>query len=119
LHLVSIRTSIDTGSEASEADVLMVINLALQDGFEGDEVALRVDGSEAYRGEGVTTRTQISHAAAMQLEVPDHLFALEVDVPTRGVRETFHIDPHAHPNVTVSLRDGRLVAGFPERIGFV
>ena len=97
----------------------MLIHLALQDGFEDDEIVLRVDGSEAYRGEGITTRTQISHAADMQLEVPDRPFILEAEVPTRGVREAFDIDPRAHPNVTVSLRDGQLVAGFPERIGFV
>ena len=96
----------------------MLIHLALQDGFDGDDVVLRVDGAELYRGEDVTTRTQISHAADMQLEVPDHPFALEVDVPTRGVRETVQVDPHAHPNVTVSLRDSELVAGFPERIGY-
>jgi hypothetical protein len=96
----------------------MLIHLALQDGFDGDDVVLRVDGSEAYRGEDVTTRTQISHAADMQLEVPDRPFALEIDVPTRDVRETVQVDPHANPNVTVSLRDGQLVAGFPERIGF-
>ena len=55
----------------------------------------------------------------MQLEVPDRPFVLGVDVTTREVRETFDIDPHAQPNVSVSLRDGRLVAGFPEQIGFV
>ena len=97
----------------------MQINVALQDGFDGDDVVMRVDGVEAYHGEQLTTRTQISHAADMQLEVPDRPFVLGVDVPTREVRETFDIDPHAHPNVSVSLRDGRLVAGFPEQIGFV
>ena len=97
----------------------MLIHLALQDGFDGDEVAIRVDGEEAYRGEGVTTRTQISHAADMQLEVPDHQFTLEVDVPSRDVQESVQVDPHANPNVTVSLRDGYLVMGFPEQIGFV
>ena len=97
----------------------MLIHLALQDGFDGDEVAISVDEREAYRAEGVTTRTQISHAADMQLEVPDRPFVLGVDVTTREVRETFDIDPHAHPNVSVSLREGRLVARFPEQIGFV
>jgi hypothetical protein len=97
----------------------MLIHLALQDGFDGDEVAIRVDGEEAYHGEGITTRTQISHAADMELEVPDHPFTLEVDVPSRDVRDTVQVDPHANPNVTVSLRDGRLVTGFPEQIGFV
>ena len=97
----------------------MLIHLALQDGFDGDKVAISVDEREAYRAEGVTTRTQISHAADMQLEVPDRPFVLGVDVTTREVRETFDIDPHAHPNVSVSLREGRLVARFPEQIGFV
>lgn len=97
----------------------MLINVALQDGFDGDTVLLRVDGAEAYRGEQVTTRTQISHAADTQLEVPDGPFTLEVDVPTRGLDETFRFDPQTHPNVALSLLDGRLVAAYPERLGFV
>jgi hypothetical protein len=96
----------------------MQINVALQDGFDGDTVFIRVDGAEAYRGEQVTTRTQISHAADMQIDVPDGPFTLEVDVPTRGVRETFQLDRHAHPNVALSLLDGELVAVYPERLGF-
>lgn len=96
----------------------MLINVALQDGFDGDTVMIRVDGAEAYRGEHVTTRTQISHAADMQLEVPDGPFTLEVDVPTQGIHENVRLDPHAHPNVALSLLEGRLVAAYPERLGF-
>jgi hypothetical protein len=96
----------------------MVINIAFTDGFEGDEVSIRVGGAEAYRGEQVTTRTQISHAADTQLEVPDGPFTLDVEVPTRGVRETFELDPRKQPNVAISLLDGRLVATYPERLGF-
>lgn len=97
----------------------MQINVALQDGFDGDEVVLRVDGAEAYRAEQVTTRTQISHAADTQLEVPDGPFTLEIDVPTQDVRETLQLDPEAHPNVALSLFDGRLVAAYPEQLGFL
>lgn len=97
----------------------MLINVALQDGFDDDTVVIRVDAAEAYHGEGVTTRTQISHAADMQLDVPDGPFTLEVDVPTRGLRETFTLDPDTHPNVALSLLDERLVAAYPERLGFV
>jgi hypothetical protein len=96
----------------------MQINLALQDGFDGDTVAILVDGVESYRGVDVTTRTQISHAADAQLEVPDRPFTLEIDVPTRGVRESLQVDPSAHPNVALSLLDGRLVAAYPEHLGF-
>jgi hypothetical protein len=96
----------------------MLINLALQDGFESDEVLVLVDGTEAYHAEDVTTRTQISHAADTQLEVPDRPFTLVVDVPTRGVQETFQIDPGNRPNVALSLRDGGLVAAYPEQLGY-
>ena len=95
----------------------MLINVALQDGFDGDTVVLRVDGATVYSGEQITTRTQISHAADMQLEVPDAPFTLEVEVPTRGVKETLELDPHTQPNVGLSLLDGRIVPGFPEHLG--
>ena len=96
----------------------MQINVALQDGFDSDDVVIRIDGTEAYRGEQLTTRTQISHAGDTQLEVPDAPFTLEVDVPTRGIHETFQLDPQTHPNVALSLLDEQLVAAFPERLGF-
>jgi hypothetical protein len=91
----------------------------MQDGFEGDTVVLRVDGSEAYRGEDLTTRSQISLAADTEIAVPEGTFSLEVDVPTRGVRETFELDAETHPNVSLSLREGRLVAHYPEFLGYV
>lgn len=97
----------------------MQINVALQDGFDSDEVLIRVDGAEAYRGEQVTTRTQISHAADFQLDVPDEPFTLEVEIPTRDARETFELDPNTHTNVALSLLDGQIVATYPERIGFL
>jgi hypothetical protein len=95
----------------------MVIHIALEDGFDGDTVAIRVDGVEAYRGEGVTTRTQISHAASAELEVPDGTARLEIDVPTRGAREIVDLDPST-ANVAVSLRDGRIEVAFREQLGF-
>lgn len=97
----------------------MLINVALQDGFDGDTVVIRVDGAEAYRRDQLTTRTQISRADDMQLDVPDGPFELEVLVPTQGVEKRLQIDPHTHPNVSLSLLDGQLVERYPERLGFV
>ena len=95
----------------------MLIHLALQDGFDGDEVAVSVDDREAYRAEGVTTRTQISHAADMQLEVPDRPFVLGVDVTTREVRETFDIDHTLTRTSRFPCAKGGLSRGFPSRSG--
>jgi hypothetical protein len=96
----------------------MLIHLALEDGFDGDTVVLRIGDAEVYRGERVTTRTQISRAAEVQLDAPDGAFALEVEVPTQRVHANVLVDPHSQTNVALSLRDGRLVATFPERLGF-
>lgn len=95
----------------------MLFNVALKDGFDGDTVVVSIDGVTAYRGEHVTTRTQISHAADMQLEVPDGPFTLEVEVPTQGVSQALPLDPSAHPNVALSLLDGRIVPAYPEHLG--
>jgi hypothetical protein len=116
---VSIRTRVEKTEPAGSRARQMLINVALQDGFDRDTVVIRVDGSEAYRGEQVTTRTQISHADDMQLEVPERPFALEVEVPDQGVRESLELDPRVQPNVALSLRDGQIVAKYPERLGFM
>jgi hypothetical protein len=96
----------------------MLIHLALEDGFDGDTVVVRVDGEEAYRGEGLTTRTQISHAASAELDVPADGATVEVEVETRGVRETIELDPRTQAHVAVSLREGALDVAFPEQLGF-
>lgn len=95
----------------------MLIHVALEDGFDDDTVVLRVDGEEAFRRDGVTTRTQISRAADAELDVPERGATLEVDVATRGVRETIELDPAVRPVVAVSLRDGGLAFTYPEHAG--
>jgi hypothetical protein len=95
----------------------MLLNVAFKDGFDGDTVVVRIDGVTAFRREHVTTRTQISHAGDTQLEVPNGPFTLEVEVPTQGVTETLPLDPHTHPNVALSLLDGRIVPAYPEHLG--
>ena len=95
----------------------MLIHVALEDGFDDDTVVLRVDGQECYRGDGITTRTQISRAADTQLEVPEGGAALEVDVPTRGVRETVQLAAPLPPVVALSLRDGVVQVAYPEHSG--
>jgi hypothetical protein len=95
----------------------MLIHVALEDGFDDDTVVLRVDGAEAYREAGVTTRTQISRAADTELEVRDAGAVLEVDVPTRDVRETVELRPPLPPVVALSLRDGSVLVAYPEHAG--
>jgi hypothetical protein len=95
----------------------MLIQVALEDGFDDDTVVLRVGGDEAYRGEGVTTRTQISRAADTEVDVPDFGAVLEVEVPTRGLREAIELRPPLPPVVALSLRDDAVLVAYPEHGG--
>src|SRR4029450_12966159 len=46
----------------------MQMQVAFSDGFADDTAVIRVDGAEAWRADGLTTRTQISHAGSAQVE---------------------------------------------------
>lgn len=93
----------------------MTVRIALEDGFYGDTVVMSVAGGGSYSADDVTTRTQISLAASTELDAPDDAEALEVEIPTKGIRE--RVELGGHENVALSIRDGRLQVRFPERLG--
>lgn len=61
----------------------MLLHVAFQEGFAGQSVALRVDGAEAYRKAGVTTRVQIGLADTVEVDVEPGTVQLEVSVGDR------------------------------------
>ena len=91
----------------------MQIQVAFSDGFADDTAVIRVDGAEAWRGDGLTTRTQISHAGSAEVEAGDDA-RVEVEVQTQGL--TAEID--RRPYVVVAVADGGLQISYPEVFGF-
>jgi hypothetical protein len=81
---------------------MQILHVVLEDGFEGDTVVIRADGRELFREDEVTTRTQISHAGDAEVEVPEGLVTLEVEVPTQGVSDRVEVD--AAGNLIISVR---------------
>lgn len=82
------------------------LRIDLRDGFSGDAVAIRLDGREVYRREGLTTDLRISRADGLEVEAPEGGAALEVE--TRGGAARLQLDPAATPHVAVDLDpDGR------------
>jgi hypothetical protein len=76
------------------------LHIALQDGFAGDEVAIRVDGREVYRKPGVRTDLRISRADAVDVDAGPNA---KVEVEARGRTAAIHVDPKATPHLAVSL----------------
>ena len=77
------------------------LHIALNDGFAGDQVAVRVDGREVYRKAGVKTDLRISRADAVDTEAADG--GADVEIEARGKVSRVRIDPKATPYLGVDL----------------
>lgn len=60
------------------------LHIALQEGFSGDEVALRINGREIFHKTGVRTRTQIGFADSAEIEAPPGAVEVEIALPARN-----------------------------------
>lgn len=97
-----------------------MLQIALQDGFENDTVVIRVDGSEVFRRDGVTTRTQLSLAESIEVEPEQATARVEVRLPDRDAGETVEVDLEAcnflgisiAPDGSFSFRKLKDVPGF-------
>ena len=76
-----------------------------------------MDDEEVYRADGVTTRTQVSLADSLKVDVPTRRVRLHVEVPSQGVGKTVEVDVSEQPFVGLSLRDGDIEVRFPEQLG--
>jgi len=79
------------------------LQIALNDGFAGDAVAVVVDGREVYNKAGVKTDLRISRADAVEVEAPDS--GATVEIRARGGSATIQVDASRTPYVTVDLDD--------------
>lgn len=85
---------------------MATLHIALQDGFAGDPVAIRLDGREVYRKADVRTDLRISRADGVDVEVPAAGATIEVEA--RGRTTTAQVLPTRTPYLAVNLEaDGR------------
>jgi hypothetical protein len=111
------RITVHGAFQSGRGANLGVLNIALEDGFEGDTVEVTVDGKRVFRSDAVTTRTQISLAGSFAVDVPDRPVSVDIDVPTRGVARTIEVDATKQPNLALSLRSGAIEDSYPEILG--
>lgn len=81
-----------------------LLHTALQEGFSGDEVTLRLDGREIFHQAGVKTRTQIGLAATHELQVSPGDIVLEVSLPHRNLdtRIPLHVTHDTYVGVSIT-----------------
>lgn len=86
-----------------------VVSVALQDGFEGDHVIVRINGEAVLDAPNVRTDQRIGLASAVDVAVGEDASELVVEVPDRGLHAIRQIDDEAPPFLGVSLLNGQLV----------
>ncbi len=83
------------------------LHVALEEGFDGEEVVVLVDGREAFSGAAVRTRLQIGLAKSFDVEVAAGGHTVECRLTTRGRAVAHHVEVAGATWVGVSLaRDG-------------
>ena len=73
----------------SEQSSSVLLHVALQNGFLGDEVVVRLNGREVFRKKGVKTETQIGLGDLFQIDVTKGAVALETCLLDQGISDVF------------------------------
>jgi len=84
------------------------LHIALQEGFEGDDVVLLVAGQRMSRPR-VTTKNQIGYADGVDVEVPPGEVRIDVELTQRKIRGSYTLKVDGPVYLAVSVdREGKL-----------
>lgn len=97
----------------------VVIHIALQEGFEGEIVVIRVNGNEVFHKPNVKTRLQIGIADFIEVGIQKGSVNVEVALPLRNLSKSIVLQVSTPIYVGVSVtRDDRIVYTEPRREPF-
>ena len=99
---------------------MATLNIALQEGFSGQPVVVRVDGEERFRAEEVRTRMQIGLAQRVPVEVAPGRHAIEVVAADVATSLDVDVADQAYVGVSLARSQDRLETRVSDRpFGYV
>ena len=99
---------------------MATLNVALQEGFSGQAVVVRVDGEERFRAADVRTRMQIGLAQAVPVEVEPGRHTVEVVAGEIATSLEVDVPEQAHVGVSLARSQDRLETRVSDRpFGYV
>ena len=84
------------------------LDLNFQEGFNHDEVELRINGELRLRKEGVTTNLLLGLASSAEIEVPDGLITIDIKIPTKNLAKTISLETSGSEYLGVSIENGSI-----------
>ena len=73
------------------------LTVTLEEGFNGEAVRARVNGTEVFRHEGLRTRMQVWRAGAFDVDLPPGDARLEIDLPGKGTSFPLDLEIASEP----------------------
>lgn len=97
------------------------LHVALEEGFSGDDVVVRVAGEEAFKAKALRTRLQTGFAGAFTVDVAEDDVEITVEVAKRRLRYSQKVTVDGPTWLGISLGDGGAVETriSPEPFGYV
>jgi hypothetical protein len=83
--------------------------IALQDGFEGELVVVKVDGKEVFKHDHVKTKHQIGKAASFEVDVKEGPARVEVSLPLKGLAKIIDLKVSGDVFLGVSLTENNKI----------
>jgi hypothetical protein len=77
--------------------------VVLEEGFDGDEVAVRVGDDLVFADAAVTTRPQVGFAKRFTVDVPEGDVAVSVEVRTRDATTSFPVAVSGDTHLGISV----------------
>lgn len=84
------------------------LGIDLQEGFEGDEVIVKVNGADLLHQTGVRTKGVLGLADSAEVDVADGPLNVEICVANRGITRNVSVDGKGDHYLGVSLQNDDL-----------
>jgi hypothetical protein len=95
---------------AKEEVRMVLLHIALQEGFSNDSVGIQIDGQEVFQKTDIKTRNQIGFADSFDLNLPEGSVTVSISVPTRQASETITLRLKDPIYLGISLtREGKVI----------
>jgi hypothetical protein len=88
---------------------MSTLDIHLQEGFESDDVVVRIDGEEKLRRDAVVTRKAIALAEHVTFDVDDGPHTIDLSIPSRGIEKHVNVEVAGRLYVGIGLKGDELL----------
>jgi len=86
-----------------EEDSMYTLEIDLQEGFDGDQVVIEINGKESFRQENVSTKLLLGYAETKAFPLPPGETTVTISLPQKKQTTTINLNLEANTYLGVSV----------------